>query len=314
MNTLEFPERNLNMYLPEDLSECDTRQYIEVSSLMFKYNEKEINFDAFKSLALYKLLNLKLTKNLCKEDEVTKNENIALLSVLIESFFEPIDNDNPNDPKIIKQNFIHNPLPKIAPTWCTYYGPSNAFKNITFGEYIDGLNFFFEYEKTKDTELLYLLMAVFYRKTKPFHFIRKTLPNYNGDRRIRYNDTFLEKRAKKLKVLPEGYVYGFYLFFSSFHKYLTTAEITLNGEQIKIGKLFGNDDPEKASSDLESIGFKSIEYQISESGVFGTNKDVRNTNLWEILIKLYDMYKSHKDHLARSKKAESEAKQKAQQK
>jgi hypothetical protein len=74
--------------------------------------------------------------------------------------------------------------------------------------------------------------------------------------------------------------------------------------------LFQESKEKQVESKLPGLGLKSIEYQISESGVFGSNKEVRNTSLWEILIRLYDITKRDKDEKARQKAAEAEAKQK----
>ncbi|MFB9055079.1 hypothetical protein ACFFVB_18505 [Formosa undariae] len=309
MITLDIPERNLNMYLPECLAECDSEQYINMCNLIAKYNAHKIDLEAFKIKAVYKLLNLKPTKNITEAHEEEKNANIYALSQLIESYFETIEEDGAKE-KRIKLNFIHNPIPTIAPLWCTFYGPSDAFKNVTEGEYSDALNFFMEFNKTKEPELLYFLMAVFYRKKRAFHWLKKRLPNYNGDVRERYNEHKIEDRVKEIKLLPDGYAYGFYLLFASFHEYLTNSEITLNGEQIRIGMLFDEPTEKQISSGMPGIGLKSIEYQISESGVFGSNTEVRETNLWEILIRLYDITKTHQDEKARAKAAEAKSKSK----
>lgn len=310
MITLEIPHTGTTLYLPEDLSECDPRQYADVCELIYRFNSGQIIYNTFKIQAVYKLLNLIPGKTeLNEEEDLHKNANISQLADFIDGFFEP----HPDNPQktVIKQNYIHNHIPKIKPLWRTYYGPSDQFRNVSFGEYTDAVNLFSEYEKTKDDECLYLLMAIFYRKKRKFHRLRN-LFKYKADVREAYNEDTIEARAKIFKNQPIGLVYGFYLFMASFHKYLTNCVLQLNGKEINIGLLFQESSEKVTTSNMPGLGLKSIEYQISETNVFGTNKEVRETNLWEILIRLYDITKRDADEKARQKEAERKAKSKNQ--
>lgn len=308
MITLEIPQTKSTLYLPEDLSECDSQQYEDLCELIFRFNSHKILFDTFKIQAIYKLLNLTPSKNkLSEEEDLNKNANIYQLSNLIDSFFEV--NEKGELTNVIKQNYINNHIPKIKPLWRTYYGPTDGFRNVSFGEYTDAINLLVDYEKNKDEESLRLLMAILYRKKRPFHAIRN-LFKYKSDKREAYNEDTVEMRAKTFSYLPIGQLYGFYLLVASFHKYLTNCVLYLNGTEINIGLLFQESSEKQVTSNLPGLGLKSIEYQISESAVFGNNKEVRETNLYEILIRLYDITKRDKDEKARQEAAERKAKTK----
>lgn len=307
MTTLEIPETSTTLYLPEDLSECDTQQYIDMCELIYKFNAGEIVYKTFKIQAIYKLLNLIPGESkLTEKEDLDKHANIYQLSSLIDSFFEtnPEDKTKP----IIKQNYTQNHIPVVKPLLKNYYGPSDLFRNVAFGEYTDAINLYMEYENTKEDEYLYLLMAVFYRPKQKFHKDRNVLFAYNENIREPYNEATIESRAEIFKNLPIGYVYGFYLFMASFHKYLTNCVLKLNGQEINIGLLFQEPTEKVATSNMPGLGLKSIEYQISESNVFGTNKEVRETNLFDILIRLYDITKRDADDKARQKEAERKSK------
>lgn len=283
MHTIELPEAKIKRYIPADLSECDSQQYMDICELIFYYQNETIDYDEFRTHAAYKLLNMTPAKNQQLDDE-EKFTNIYLISELIDDFFE-IDE---NGLKTIKQYYIHNPIPKFKPLWQTYYGPSDSFMNMTFGEYTDGLRLFHDFHATGDMSYLTLLTALFYRPKKSFHFIRKRLGNYDGDLREPYNSHTLEERAKGLQLAPLGFVYGFYLLFASFQKYLVDAKIMWGGKEIDFSILFESGNSEE-TSDTPGIGMDSIAFSIAESGAFGNIEKVRNTNFWQIMVRMYDL-------------------------
>lgn len=305
MITIEIPERNHTLYLPEYLEECDASQYIDMSDLIHRYNSQKITYDDFKVQAIYKLLNL-IPKDSNEKATQEKLSNIYMLTDAVDNYFTLKEGGE----KSIKLTHTHNHLPKIKPLWRSYYGPTDFFKNIKFGEYSDAINLYLEYNQTKDESLLYTIMAIFYRKKQPFHFIKKHLKGYDGDVRESYNEISVDQRAKVLKVLPVGYAYGFYLFLASFHQYITQAKISINGETIDFSRLFDEPTEKTAKSDMPGLGLKSIEYKIAETGVFGDDQKVRNTSMWEIYIRLYDITKNYEDEKARIHQAKEEAKSK----
>jgi hypothetical protein len=259
MHTLFIPEANKTLYIPEDLSECDARQYIELCSLIFKHQNGEISFDDFKIQGFYKLAGLKPSKNQAiteyeKELELVKFDNVSRLANLLDSFFEDIDGQ-----KTIKQYYTSNPIPSIKPLYRSYYGPSDNFMNMKFGEYRDALRLFHDFRATGEVHLLVLLTAIFYRQKQPFYFIKKRLSNYDGDCRIPYKSSYLDANAKNFKYAPMGFIYGFYLLFASFHKYLVQAKLMWGGKEIDFAILFESDsnstDPD---SSIPGIGMDSI--------------------------------------------------------
>ena len=286
MRIIEIPEANIKRYIPSDLSECDQQQYMDICELIFYFQNEQINYDEFRTHAVYKLMKMVPSKK--DDDDEEKFANIYQLSELINDFFDT----DADGKKIIKQDYIHNPIPSFKPIFKTLYGPSDSFMNMTFGEYTDALRLFLDFHATGDMELLKLLTAVFYRQKKSFHFIKKRLSSYDGDIREPYNSKLLEANAKELKHAPIGFVYGFYLLFASFQKYLIDAKIMWGGKEIDFAILFESskeESNEPQSEDIPSIGMDSIAFSIAESGTFGNIDQVRNTNFWDIMIRMYDL-------------------------
>jgi hypothetical protein len=287
MRCIEIPEANIKRYVPSDLSECDAKQYIDMCGLIFSFMCGQIEYDNLRVHAVYKLLQMKPVKeNLSQIEDEKKHCNLFVLSELIDDFFE-IDEKGQ---KIIKQNYLHNPVPYFAPAWKTYYGPSDQFMNVGFGEYLDALRLFFEFSASGDIELLYHIAAILYRPKKALHFLYKQTSNYDGDIRQAYNSNLVEKRAEALKAAPFGFVYGVYLYFASFQKFISTAEVSWGGKTLDLSILFTPDsNDEQIDVGKDDIGMDSIMFSMAESGTFGTRKELEQTNVWMILVRMYDI-------------------------
>lgn len=288
MHTIDIPEANIKRYLPSDLSECDAVQYMDMSDLIFRMQNQEISYETFRTQAVYKLLNLKPYKKETPEDE-HKFANIYQLSELIDDFFE-LDQDGN---KIIKQYYLHNPVPSFKPLWKTYHGPTDSFMNMTFGEYADGLRMFHDFHASGDMQDLVELTALFYRPKKSFLWFKKRSDTYDGDIRVPYNSNKLRAIAKTFKYAPIGFVYGFYLFFASFQKTLIEMKLNWGGQELDLSILFeASKEDSQHSNSLPGIGMDSIAFTMAESGAFGSYKELRNTNFWEIIVRMYDLRQS----------------------
>lgn len=302
MHIIEILETNTKRYIPSDLSECDSQQYMDLCELIFHYQNQVISYDELRTHAAYKLMNMVPSNaKVNEETEIQKNCNIAVIADLIEDFFESGENGQ----KVIKQYYIHNPVPKFSPAFETFYGPSDSFMNMTFGEYSDGLRMFHDFPAIGDYNIIITLAAIFYRPKKSFHFIRKRSSKYNGDIRQPYNSHTLEKRSKHFQLAPIGFTYGFYLLFASFLKYMSTAKIIWGGQEIDFSILYQDDESssEKSNSSIPGIGMDSIAFSMAESGAFGTLEDVRNTNFWQIMIRMYDSRRTYLEQKKQDKNA-----------
>jgi hypothetical protein len=294
MHTIELPEAKITRYIPSDLSECDAQQYIDMCELIFHYQCQQINFEEFKTQSAYKLMNMKraktsVIKKMLLDEGITEDDvkfsNIHLIADLIEGFFEEDKSGN----KIIKQYYLHNPVPTYQPAFKKYYGPTDSFMNITFGEYLDALRLFHDFHTSGDIQLLWLIAAIFYRPKKSFHFIRKKMSAYNGDIRERHNPNAIDKRAKDLEIAPVGFVYGVYLYFASFQKALVEMKLNWGGQELDLSILFNYDKTENETTALPGIGMDSIAFTMAESGAFGSYEAICKINFWQIIVRMYDI-------------------------
>jgi len=290
-HTLEIPEINQRLYVPHTLQECDSRQYVAMCGLLYRLENEELDFNEFKRLAIYELLDLKIGNRKIEKEEVTEAfANIEMLTGLLDSFF-----DISEEKTKLKLQYTKNHLEYIQPASAKYYGPKDFFMDATFGEYEYALNVFMEYQESKNPDLLWRLLAIFYR-------IRKK----NGQRED-YNDLTLEVNKNLFEKLPFSYASSFYYTFATFHQYFTSSQVVYEGKPIDMSIIFTDqpeDDAESYESPYPSLGLKSIAYQLSESGVFGSLRDVRETPLWEAALRMYDIRKRDLDYKAQSKAKE----------
>ena len=275
---INIVNKGIIRYIPKTLADCDAYEFNEFCGLVFQWQNGNLGFEEFRVQVAYRLLKLKAGKRKVNKIELEiMHANIYMISQLIDTFFN-IDEKQYQ----IKQNFTHNHNESVRPIFTKLYGPKGEFTNTTFGQYEDALNLFHLYHKHQDVKLLYMLMATYY-----------------WPKGHKYDADKVERRANQFKHLHFGTVYGFFLFFGSFQIYLTDSIITWEGNKIDLSILFksvGN--PSSFKSDIPGRGMKSLGYQLAESGVFGDLTKLRHQNLWEVLLRLYDLRKRDLDYKA----------------
>lgn len=290
---LEIPELNKKLYLPLCLEKLDQRQYIAFFELLYRLENKEIDYHDFSVLAIYALLNIKKGNRKLPEDEIEEAlSNISMLAEYISEYFHKKDNM-----LSLKLEYTRNHIDMVElPFFKKYYGPSQYFRDVDFGEYEDGLNVFLQYSETPSRELLQQLMATFYRK------------KYSGGR-YGYVASQIESALHDFSNVPIGALYGFYYTFAAFHTYFSGSQVYYNGKLIDLSILF-TDQPEEETSSYESpypsLGIKSTGIEIAKTGVLGNLAQVRSTRLWDVALLLYDMRKKDLDEREKQKLAKKE--------
>ncbi|HNP68227.1 MAG TPA: hypothetical protein PKH16_10005 [Aequorivita sp.] len=290
---LEIPELNKKLYLPLCLEKLDQRQYIAFFGLMYQMEQKQISYAEFAPLCVAALLDLKKGKRKISEEELEEAmSNIAMLAEYISAFF------NRNENVIsLKLQYSKNYIDFVTlPFNKKYFGPSQWFRDVDFGEYEDGLNRFLQYNETPCRELLQELMATFYREKR------------NG-KRYGYLSSEIESAAHSFSNVPIGALYGFYYNFAMFHTYFSSSQVYYNGKLIDLSILFTNqpaDDTSTYESPYPSLGIKSTGIEIAKTGVLGNLAQVRSTRLWDVALLLYDMRKKDLDEREKQKLAKKE--------
>lgn len=99
----------------------------------------------------------------------------------------------------IDSHLTLNLIQKFKVNGTIYYGPAGKLFNITLSEFIHAETNLTRFIKTKEVKFLDNLIAILYRPEK--NSLRLASNQYNGDRRIAFNDHKFEKRAYKIRTL-----------------------------------------------------------------------------------------------------------------
>lgn len=295
MHSIEIAEIGKRYWLPENLGECDKRQYLDMSKLVLMYQMAEINLSEFRVHGLYSLLNMVPEESALENIQDEKWENIYLLSELLNSFYTVDEKGRMH----LVQNYIHNPVKSVKYKLRTLYGPKDAFSSMTYGELEDGVGELNNFLKTGEIEALVKLFSIFYK--------------FKGEK---YGNFDMEKRIKFFEHLDIRYVYGFYLLFVSFFNFLTKeCVIAVDGKELDLTILFkapeNTENQNTETNQPESLGLRSTSFQLAESGVFGTQKELREMDAMMVLIRMYDLVIRARKEEQDRKDAEEEAKQKS---
>jgi hypothetical protein len=209
------------------------------------------------------------------------HSNLYQISKLIDSFFE-----EENGRLVIKQYYINNHSPIIQDAFRRWYGPKDAFEDVTFGQYLDALQIYSILEKEVTQESLFRLMATFY-----------------FGRGKSYDLNQVEANARHFRYVYFGRVYGFFLLFASFQKYLFSATVFYQGQKLDLSILFSGDETTENNfkSAIPGIGMLAIAHQVAESGVYGPMQKLRKSNLWDMLLYLYNVRKRDLDEIEKQR-------------
>jgi hypothetical protein len=279
MITIEIPQKRKHFYIPENLSECNEKQYADLCKLIWMTKEKEIRYQDMRALAVYPLMGLKQSKKETPE----MMENVYRISCYLDDFFNKDEDGMFSD---IKLDYTKNHLRSYR-MFHKYYGPEDGFNDVTFGQYLDGLEEYIYYTNTGDLMALRIMFSIFY---------------------LRKNEKYSYKNAKKkakgvFRFVDIRHLYGFYLFFSSMQTYVLGGEISVMGNDVDLTIVYQSD--EKFASQIPGTGMRSVLSELAESQVFGPYKGVEETNMWRVLVRLYELKKKELDEKERNKNNET---------
>jgi hypothetical protein len=289
MHKIEIPQRGIVREFPSQIDEMNEDQFICFIDLVLQYLSGLISIEEFKVLLVRKLLNIRMNlryHRLSKKDKEQANGEVYRISELCESFFEEIEKDG-KKVKSFKLSFTKNFIPIICKK---FYGPEDALHDLTFAEYRTAHSYYAAYLESHSETDLNSLIAVLYRPAKRFLWIRKRLPSYDGQKRVPFtsksNPLFLEARAREISKLPLAVRYGIFLFFSGCEEFLAKGSVDVDGKTIDFSVIY-----EKSGDSIDSpdIGLVGILYSLAETKVFGSIEETDGQNLYDIMIRLYQV-------------------------
>ena len=116
----------------------------------------------------------------------------------------------------------------------------------------------------------------------------------SGDIREEFNPHVCLKRAGKFRKLSFEERFVILSWFSACDHYFKSGEIEIDGRLISLAPLFKQASDSGEEDNSEGLGLTGILLGIDENGVFGTVEEVKRTNLYSVLLRLYLWYLDNK--------------------
>lgn len=287
MNTLEVPEKDIRVEVPDHWDEMKPHQLHYVLQQAFLFTSGGISYHDFMTRCFFKLADLCRTwktivwefmkpKHMVEE----KNANIFLLS---EHFCSNLLKKNDSGQLEINYNTVVNHFPGITVAGRIWLGPADLLSDLTFGEFRTAIEEMNEYFREKDPRSLLRMIACLYRPA---------IADPATDRkpvRISLERPELDRLADHLQQLPEWQRLAILLWFTWCIHYIQTETLIIEGKEISLKVLFPK--REKGDGDGASspgLGWTGILYAIAKEGLFGDIEKTDKAGLFDILLYMYN--------------------------
>jgi hypothetical protein len=307
MHTIETLDGRKKTNFPSSLEEMSREDYLYFITLLFKADNLLISYYDIKTIMLYRLMKLKHRKIVLEFLNNTRREkeldeiaaNVFGLQHLVDFLFEEktIVNDYGQS---INQFSPAKSLRNFLPEYDGLHGPMDAFMDLVVVEYTHAITSFMAYSKTGDIAHLDELIAILYRPSRSFMYFKRRKPEFDGLRRVNFNENSYMHRIKQVAAWPFEVKYAVYLYFLACEEHMKTGEIEIAGTRIDLSVMYKDLGEEQTDSD--GLGLTGIMFKVAETGVFGTMKETAHTNIYDFFLKLYQNRKEYMEYKSKQKK------------
>ena len=295
MHKIELPDKKITIEFASAIEEMNYDDFSRLLELVLLQKTDQISESDFRTMFTMVLLGAKKNAGYYLADPVKReriHDNLARIGDLLDSFCHP-EEINGEVKMVMDLKFVKQMIPRIG----RYYGPDDALTNCTFYEYKEAYNFYRQYLQDKDPHDLDLMIAVLYRPRKSLLFIQRLMPGYNGQERRQFNSKtnhgYLQHRARVISKVPFHIKMGVFLWFESCENYLRNGIVKIDGNEIDFSILYKNSEP----SGKPGIGLTGLLFTLSESAVFGNLEETSDTNLYDIMARLYQLKSDYDSQL-----------------
>lgn len=287
MHELSIPDANLTLYIPENANECTPEQYSHLLTLYPQLIAGQISPEQFRIRLAYRFLRMKPSgRNKQKMSGVPSHQKLSNLwrvAQLFDGFLSlPADGSPQLNISTIRQFY-----PRVKHRGHIYHGAADALTSFTFLEFIHADVAARKYAESNDPAQLALLTALIYRKQKPWGF------RLFGDKT--YVPQSVEAQAAK-HPLPAFYQTAALNLYQSTLQWWGDGPIEINGTEVDLRLLWSNSGKTATKGSLTTVLFS-----LAESGVFGTVKQTSQANLYDVLLRLYQVAQQAKEAQQKAK-------------
>lgn len=302
MHKLWIPDRDETYLMPSEMAELSTKQYLAFCKVIWMLDKGKISMKDAEHALVLALADIKLTWTyalLSAEKKEAIHLNLLQLLPLVKTIFTEKTTESGETALIPSISFIDN---KIH-TFKGLIGPDDALANCTFYEYKEAYAQWFQYQDTSDESYLDQLIALLYRPKRKYLRLKKLRKNFNNDFREPYtvlsNPAILQRRMKQVAKWPPWVKYGIWLWFTACMEFLRTGKPVIDGIEIDLSILYKGE-----GGGALGIGLTGVLYSLAETGVFGGIRETGDSNLYDVLARLYQV-KLQMDELKAKSKSNS---------
>ena len=290
MHTLEIPEINYKAQYPSCLSEMNRWQYLKFIQLYLLLEADKITWQEFRiRLLSYFITIVRTTEILTPEEIELIHGEIFRISETLDSFCITKTEQNKEHLELDLSN-TRNLLPKVG----KLHGPADALTDLSFFEYIEAHHAFLacsaDATGSIPVENIDRLIAILYRPKRRFLFFKKLSPLWNGQSREKYNEHTVEGRMLKVSRLPLEVKIGILIWYRACEEFLQTGVIGIGLSQIDFSLLYQETD----KAEQNDTGLIGVLYTLAESGVFGSVKQTAESNLYDVIVRIYQLLRTLK--------------------
>ncbi|MHC1707483.1 MAG: hypothetical protein AB9842_08175 [Bacteroidales bacterium] len=291
MHTIEIPHINFHQEIPSNISELSQAQYISFIELYLKVVAGDLSYEQFRICLLHQFIGFDCPlKKLKPQEKDHIYTEIFRLSELMDSFTVRVMVDGKEKIEVETAS-ITNHIPRFTQEGIVYAGPNDALGDISFFEYIEAHNAYYDFVTNSEEAALNRLVAVLYRPQIPNLDELKKSPEWDGQTRQKFNTHIVDHRSEVFASLPYEMKYGIFLFFNACEKFLRDGEIPLGGSLIKLSALYESTGIDSS----DNTGLIGVLFTLAESQVFGDAQKTSETNLYDVMVRLYQLMRNYND-------------------
>lgn len=290
MHNIEVPEANITFQFPESALEFTREQTIFFARLLLLYQSNQITFKQLQTHTTYHFLNLKRRADFTKAENNQVAENIYQISRFVKDYFNEVREKGETKHEVIL-DFHGQKVPDITIDNITFYGPTEALFNTVYGEYLQLLNHFTNFNNTKAVDDLDMMIATIYRPQKENYDTIKTTEAFDGDIRKKFNPNLTANYATFISKLDFETKYAIYLYVASSQDFIQHCDNldVGGGVTIDLTILFNSENTE-----TNGLGMLGTLYSLAETKAFGNIKEVAEQNTYDVLAYLVKQTQDYK--------------------
>lgn len=309
MNTVQLIHKpNICSHYADSWDTIDPKHAEFVGQKLYELQHAGLSVDKFRIDILSRFLNvkggIKPPKKMNELREVDYFGNLSQLSDTVNFFFKisKVKNDEgvEHEQYEVVPRLTVNLVKSIRTILGRHYGPGDFFGETTGLEFKDLLYCADKWMEEKDEYYLTRMLAIAYRPKRKFIRLMRLFNKFDGKYRIPYTANITDLRISLFEKVPLGIKYMFFYYIMGCMYILKTdnegAGIEVDGHLCYFSFVFGGKDktPEddndfNEGNEDRGIGLTGVLMALSENGVFGSYKQTSETDIWDILTRIYQL-------------------------